>query len=31
MQSLYQFLKTTVIGGLVVLVPVAVSVYIFQP
>jgi uncharacterized membrane protein len=30
MQSLYQFLKTTVIGGLVVLVPVAVSVYIIS-
>jgi uncharacterized membrane protein len=30
MQSLYQFLKTTLIGGLVVLVPVAVSVYIIS-
>jgi uncharacterized membrane protein len=30
MQSLGQFLKTTVIGGLVVLVPVAVSVYIIS-
>jgi uncharacterized membrane protein len=30
MQSLYQFLKTSVIGGLVVLVPVAVSVYIIS-
>ena len=30
MQSLYQFLKTTVIGGLVVLVPVAVSFYIIS-
>lgn len=30
MQSLSQFLKTTVIGGLVVLVPVAVSVYIIS-
>jgi|SRR5271157_411367 len=30
MQSLYQFLKTTLIGGLVVLVPVAVSMYIIS-
>ncbi|MGO9566888.1 MAG: DUF502 domain-containing protein [Desulfomonilaceae bacterium] len=30
MQSLYQFLKTTVIGGLVVLVPVAVCAYIIS-
>jgi len=30
MQSLYQFLKTTVLGGLVVLVPVAVCIYIIS-
>jgi apolipoprotein N-acyltransferase len=30
MQSLHQFLKTTVIGSLVVLVPVAVCVYIIS-
>jgi uncharacterized membrane protein len=30
MQSLYQFLKTTVLGGLLVLVPVAVCVYIIS-